>query len=351
MRHIAFTDRRTAKAFGHFMLGSVFGNLKSDAWCRSNGVPLVKAAGEGVNTAGGFLVPDDFGDSLIALRDRAGLFRRAARVAPMASDHQNWPRRTGGFTAYAVTEGQAITPSDMAFDAISLTARKFGILALMSVEFDEDAIEVLGQELAVEIGYTLAMAEDAAGLNGDGSPAYGNIRGIIPRFEAVIGSGQLAGALDAASGVDTLLEITANDLSALIGVAPDHAMNERSAWIASQRAVGLTFARLGQAGGGFWMAPGADGRMVPYYAGFPILVSSQMPQVTTDLSDKVMILFGDLKAAATLGSRREIVIARSSEHRFAQDQIALKATERFDINVHDIGDATNAGPVVALLGE
>jgi hypothetical protein len=28
----------------------------------------------------------------------------------------------------------------------------------------------------------------------------------------------------------------------------------------------------------------------------------------------------------------------------------VKATERIDINVHDFGDTTNAGPIVALIG-
>ena len=33
----------------------------------------------------------------------------------------------------------------------------------------------------------------------------------------------------------------------------------------------------------------------------------------------------------------------------SEDELAIRGTERFDINVHDAGDGTNAGPVVALL--
>ena len=62
-------------------------------------------------------------------------------------------------------------------------------------------------------------------------------------------------------------------------------------------------------------------------------------------------LFGDIAMAATFGDRRGMTVARSTEYKFAEDQIAIKATERFDINIHDIGDTTNAGPVVALMGE
>jgi HK97 family phage major capsid protein len=93
------------------------------------------------------------------------------------------------------------------------------------------------------------------------------------------------------------------------------------------------------------------GKVVHQYLGFPVEISPAMPAVTTDLSDRAMILFGDIGLAATFGNRRGMAVARSTEYKFAEDQIAIKATERFDINIHDIGNATAAGPVVALIGE
>jgi hypothetical protein len=33
---------------------------------------------------------------------------------------------------------------------------------------------------------------------------------------------------------------------------------------------------------------------------------------------------------------------------YETDQIAVRGKERFDINVHDLGDDTDAGPIVAL---
>jgi HK97 family phage major capsid protein len=40
---------------------------------------------EGVNEAGGFLVPEEFGNDLIDLREIYGVFRRNAKMVPMAS--------------------------------------------------------------------------------------------------------------------------------------------------------------------------------------------------------------------------------------------------------------------------
>jgi len=64
-----------------------------------------------------------------------------------------------------------------------------------------------------------------------------------------------------------------------------------------------------------------------------------------------MILFGDLNMSVTMGDRRGMTISRSTEYKFAEDQIAIKGTERFDITCHNTGDTTTAGSIVALMGE
>jgi hypothetical protein len=42
-----------------------------------------------------------------------------------------------------------------------------------------------------------------------------------------------------------------------------------------------------------------------------------------------------------------VTIKRSDHRYFENDQIGLLGTERFDINNHDLGDTSNAGPLVA----
>jgi HK97 family phage major capsid protein len=87
------------------------------------------------------------------------------------------------------------------------------------------------------------------------------------------------------------------------------------------------------------------------YLGFPVEITPSLPTTSGDLSDQAMLLFGDIALAASFGNRRGMAVARSTEYKFAEDQIAIKATERFDINIHDIGTTAVAGPVVALMGE
>ena len=52
-----------------------------------------------------------------------------------------------------------------------------------------------------------------------------------------------------------------------------------------------------------------------------------------------------------MGTRREIRIKVLQERYADLDQLGVQGTERFDINVHDLGDTSDAGPIVGLIGE
>jgi HK97 family phage major capsid protein len=68
-------------------------------------------------------------------------------------------------------------------------------------------------------------------------------------------------------------------------------------------------------------------------------------------TDTILIMFGDLMQAACMGDRRMVSIQISDQRYFDSDQIALRATERFDIVVANLGattDGTWRTPMVAL---
>jgi len=75
-----------------------------------------------------------------------------------------------------------------------------------------------------------------------------------------------------------------------------------------------------------------------------------MPQVTTSLTGQVMVAFGDMSYAATLGDRRQLKLRFLTERFADQDQVGIIGSERIDINVHDLGDASSAGAIVGLVG-
>lgn len=349
LKNLSGTDAEfRALRAGKFVQASMFGNEKAAQWCREQGIEM-KAHSEGVNTAGGYFVPEEISLDIIDLRDQYGIFRRLCRVLPMGRDTLTIPKRTSGLTAYAVGEGTAITTSDTAWTQVRLTASKWGVLSLMSSELDEDAAINIGDMLVGEIAYAFALAEDTAGFVGDGTSTYGNIVGVRTKFNT--GVGTLAGSVDAASGHDTFAEIDSADMQKLMAALPQYVYERGNPrFICSQVAWALVFERLIGAAGGVTKDE-QTGMTRRSYLGYPVEITPAMPTAQTDISDTAMILFGDLSMAATMGDRRGITIARSTEYKFAEDQIAIKGTERFDINVHSLGSTTVAGPLVALMGE
>jgi HK97 family phage major capsid protein len=333
---------RNAYKSGQAIRALLFNNLRAVRWCNDNGVQ-VRALSEGSNTAGGFLVPDEMSQAIVDLREEYGVFRRNCKVMPMGSDTLTVPRRTGGLTAYFTGENTALTSSDKTWDIIQLVAKKLGVLTYLSTELDEDAIINIADDLAGEMAYAFALKEDQCGFNGDGSSTYGGIFGVTQK---ILG---LAGAVDGASGHDTYAEIDATDLANVMGKLPAYA-RLGAKWFVSQTGFDVMFGRLAIGAGGNTIQTVA-GAVQRSYLGYPIEIVQVLPTSTGDLSDVVMALFGNLAQAATLGERRGIAVRRSDEIKFIEDQVALKATERVDINVHDVGDATTAGPIVALIGE
>ena len=82
--------------------------------------------------------------------------------------------------------------------------------------------------------------------------------------------------------------------------------------------------------------------------GYPVVISQVLNATLTAQASTIVGYFGDLRMASTIGSRREIRIDSSADRYFELDQLAIKGTERFDIVNHDVGDASNAGAMIAI---
>jgi len=338
-----------AYTVGMWFRAAIFGNESAKVWCRENGVPIAKAQGEGVDSAGGFLVPEELLANIIVLREQYGVFRRSAFTVPMGRDLVNWPRRIGGLTSYFTGESQAITESQAAWDNIALSAKKLGILVRMSTEIEEDAVISIADWLTGEMAYEFARKEDDCGFNGDGTGTYGGIRGTLT---LAIDGNHNSGKYAAASPHNLISEIDMTDLVGLMGTLPYYA-KPSAKWYMSNPVFLSLLGRLAATAGGNRMDV-LTGQIAEQFLGYPVVISQLMPLSTgtTDYNAKGILHFGDLRLSSALGERRQITMRRSDERWFENDQIGLLATERFDINNHDMGDAIagKAGPIVTLIG-
>jgi HK97 family phage major capsid protein len=343
-------DERKLKAYkwGCFFLGGVMGMKKYADKCTEMGIPLVKAQNEGTNTQGGVLVPQELDNYIVDLREAYGVFRGEARVAPMTRDTLEFPRRTGGLTASFKAEAEALAESTKTWDSINLVAKKLTALAKMSVEVMEDAIINLADDLAGEIGYAFAQKEDDCGFNGDTSTTYGGIYGASPRLKAIVGATTTsAGGIVIAAG-NTYAEVVVGDLLNLISVLPQYAEGNAK-WYCSRMFHWAVLERLERAAGGVTLGEQRTGSVKTAF-GYPVVISQVLNANSGTATSEVFCLFGDLRKSSTFGDRRQTTISISDQAYWANDQVGIKGTERFDIVNHDLGTATVAGPLVGLQG-
>jgi HK97 family phage major capsid protein len=80
--------------------------------------------------------------------------------------------------------------------------------------------------------------------------------------------------------------------------------------------------------------------------GYPVYFNNSMN--TSVSADKVIALFGNLRLATHFGLRQQIAIRSSTDRYIEMDQTYVQGLCRFDIVTSDVGDASTAGPVVAL---
>jgi len=328
--------------FGKWFKGVIVGDPASKQWCVDNGIDI-KAHSEGTNYLGGYLVPPEFSNDIIDLREQYGVARQVTRVVAMGSDTLSIPRRTGGLTAYFVGEATAITESSKSWDQVNLVARKLGVLSLWSSELNEDAMVNIGDDLAGEIAYAFANKEDQCFFNGDGTSTYGTITGVRQRLEDVFttsgGTGLIVGAGNAYS------ELTLANFHSVLGALPLYARTG-AVWVVSATFYDTVMHSLQTAAGGNTVVDIANGGQ-QRFLGYPVVLSQVMP--TTAGNSQICALLGNFRLGSTLGDRRMLTLALSSDYKFAEDQLAIRGTERFDINIHDVGATGTAGPIVGLI--
>lgn len=358
LRHFAGPDaEKSAYRFGQWCL-AIWGKQHSRDWCQANGIPIMRATQtEGDNTAGGYFVPEEFDSDIIDLREKYGVFRMKARRSVMTSDTKVRNRVSTGLTPYFVGETEAITKSTKKWNQTNLTAKKLGIIAIESNDLMEDAIMNIGDDIAGEIAYQFANKEDDCGFNGDGTSTYGKIVGVRDSLKNLSGTiANIAGLVVGAGNAYS--ELTIANFTSLVGLLPQFADTPNTAWFVHRVFYYTVMYDLMADAGGNTVQSLAAGAP-PQFMGYPVIFTQVMPK--TEANSQVCALLGDLALAADFGDRRQMTLsfARegtvSSVNLFEQECFAIKGVERFDINVHDVGNAhaTAAsrvpGPIVGLI--
>jgi HK97 family phage major capsid protein len=257
----------------------------------------------------------------------------------MTSDTLNVPNASTSTTTYYPGEATAITASDVTFSQVQLLAKKLAILTIVSKELNEDTVIDFGAMLAQDFAYGLALAEDAAAFQGDGTSTYGSITGIMPRIKALSATfANIASMVVGPSGSQTALSsFTLANFQSMVAKLQPYANQPR--WYMHKQVFynGVADKLIALGGNSIMDLQNAYGPE-PTLFGIPISFVQNMPS-TTGVSKDVAIL-ADLSKGVAFGDRRGVTVEVSDQVKFVEDALTFKATERYAFNCFDVGNVT-----------
>jgi HK97 family phage major capsid protein len=284
-------------------------------------------------TSYGNMVIEEYLPELIELFPTYGAARQVATVTPMSRDTLTVHKWGADVSVYDVGETDEITPSDGTSFNVSLVAKKTAALVKNSSEILNDSALDLANILTGSIARAIAKWEDESYFNGAHNRA-GLLNGIDSdsTFDATLSTGW---------GDYTISDL--QDWKAkLAGWAledPDLAIVCNPSFYESVLKV-----RAYSAGG----TPGdaiLNGTRVRAWDGVPVVFSHVMPSSYS--ANQISAYIGSFKRATKFGVvRGSEEMATSDQRYFENDIVAMRYTQRWAINCHEIS-GTNTG-VVAL---
>ena len=333
-----FKTNDEAFRFGSWALACI-GYKKSAQWCTDNGIVTKIANIEGNNLAGGFLIPEEFENQIVTLRESFGVIRNHARVVPMSSDIKRMPRRSTNLSASFVGEASTASQSNETFDQINLVAKKSMVLTKFSSELSEDAVINFADDLAGEMAYAQAKLEDQCAFIGDATSTYGGITGLAN----AVGSAGVSTATSTAFTAITLAQI-----QAAFALLPQYADNANAKIFCHKAVWNSVFLRLAYVSGGNNAVDLLTGSGQLSFAGYPVVLCQAMNSTTGN--GAIACHFGDASQGIYFGDRRTTAVdfSNSAVNSFETDMLCYRATTRWDLVCANVGDATNAGSIVTL---
>jgi len=265
----------------------------------------------GVESEGGYTVPDEFERTLVEALQEENIMRGLVHVITTSSGDRKIPLVTSKGSAFWVEEESAISESDDAFGQITLSAHKVGSMIRISEELLHDSAFDLAAYIIREFARRVGAAEEEAILTGDGSHKP---------------TGLLHTTLGAELGVTTaaLAAITADELIDL-----QHSLKagyrRKASYIMNDATIKL-LRKLKDGNGQYLWQPGLLFGQPDTLLNQKVLTSNYMP---LPAAGNAAILYGDF-SYYWLADREGHALQRLNELYAATDQVGFKITQRVD---------------------
>lgn len=257
-----------------------------------------KALNIGTDTAGGYLVPEDYRAEILKTITEYSPVRTVARVIQTGRDSVKFPKRTGQFSAAWVAEqGTRSETTGLTFGLESIPVHELYALVDISEQMLEDAAFDMEEFIRMEAAEQFAVAEGTAFVSGNG---VGKPEGLTATN---------AGLSSVNSGAATAL--TADGLIGLFYALKDsYARN--GTWMC-KRATHRVIREMKDGDGQYLWQPGLQAGQPPTLLGQPIVEAVDFTgptSGTTYSASAKPIAFGDFRRGYLVVDRVQMSMLR-----------------------------------------
>ena len=274
-------------------------------------IEVKNALEEGVDSEGGYLVPDEFEHTLVDALTEENIFRKNAHVFTTSSGSHKIPIVATKGTASWIDEEGAVPESDDSFGQVSIEAHKVGTLIKVSEELLNDSAFNLEAYFTTEFARRINDKEEDAFFNGNGT---GKPTGI---FNATGG---------AQTGVTTgsSTTITADEIIDLF-YSLKAPYRKKAIWVLNDTTVKI-IRKLKDGTGNYLWQPSLTAGSPDTILGRPVYTSQFVPEVA---AGNKTVAFGDF-SYYWIGDRQGITFRRLNEKYADTCQVGFLATKRLD---------------------
>lgn len=258
---------------------------------------------EGVDTDGGYLVPEEYDNRLIDVLGEENIMRDLSTVITTSGEHKINIAATKPAASW-IEEGGQLSFGDATFDQILLDSHKLHVAIRVTEELLYDNAFGLENYIITQFGKALANAEEDAFLNGDG---VGKPLGLF----AASGGGQIAETLTAAIKTDDIINLV---------YALKRPYRKNASFIMNDKNIAV-IRKLKDNNGAYIWQPSAQAGEPDRLFGYPVHTSAYAPENA--------IAFGDYKYY-NIGDRGTRSFKQLTELFAGNGMIGYVAKERVD---------------------
>ena len=269
------------------------------------------ALSEGVDSEGGYLVPDEFERTLVQALEEDNVIRAHAHVFTTSNGIHKIPVVATKGVANWIDEGAPFGESDDVFAQEQIDAHKVGTLIKVSEELLDDSAFDLQQYISKEFTRRIGAKEEEAFLIGDGSKKP---TGILH---------ETAGAQVGVTAAGTTA-VTADELIDLF-YSLKSPYRRKAIWVLNDSSI-RAIRKMKDLNNQYLWQPGLREGEPDLLLGKPLYTSAYMPTITAGART---ILFGDL-SYYWIGDRKGITFKRLNERYADYGQVGFLASKRVD---------------------